>query len=195
MRLYYHPTALTLSLTGPLFAGHIHGLLWIEDAPIYGVDEDQIVCDFIDQYVSCTLPTEEEDKELHDLLAMQTHNHTDSCQKKSVKDAKRPEGMSDADWKLRLKDLKCRFNFPRPVSDHTHIEMDLADKMRRENASHSKLSNMKQTTKGKIILKRDENSRYINNFNKACLRLWRANMDIQYVVNVYAAIRDVSCTL
>ena len=28
-------------------------MLWVKDAPKYGVDSDEDVCAFIDQYVSC----------------------------------------------------------------------------------------------------------------------------------------------
>ena len=38
---------------------HAHCVIWVKDAPEYGVDHDSQVCDFIDQYVSCKLPKEE----------------------------------------------------------------------------------------------------------------------------------------
>lgn len=37
-----------------------------------------------------------------------------------------------------------------------------------------------------IFLKRNPNELRINNYNPACLLAWRANMDIQYVLDVYA---------
>ena len=37
-----------------------------------------------------------------------------------------------------------------------------------------------------VFLKRNPNELHINNYNPACLNAWRANMDIQYVLNVYA---------
>ena len=37
-----------------------------------------------------------------------------------------------------------------------------------------------------IFLKRQTNEISINNYNKHCLRAWRANMDIQYIVDAYA---------
>jgi len=30
-----------------------HCLLWVKDAPKYGVDTDEDICAFIDQYVMC----------------------------------------------------------------------------------------------------------------------------------------------
>ena len=37
-----------------------------------------------------------------------------------------------------------------------------------------------------IFLKRSPNELQINNYNPTCLLAWRANMDIQYVLDVYA---------
>ena len=37
-----------------------------------------------------------------------------------------------------------------------------------------------------IFFKRSPNELRINNYNPTCLRAWRANMDIQYVLDVYA---------
>lgn len=37
-----------------------------------------------------------------------------------------------------------------------------------------------------IFLKRTPNELRINNYNRACLSAWRANMDIQFVLDVYA---------
>ena len=38
---------------------HAHCVIWVKDAPEYGVDHDSQVCDFIDQYVSCKLPNQD----------------------------------------------------------------------------------------------------------------------------------------
>ena len=37
-----------------------------------------------------------------------------------------------------------------------------------------------------IFLKREPNELRIDNYNPACLKAWRANMDIQFVLDVYA---------
>ena len=37
-----------------------------------------------------------------------------------------------------------------------------------------------------VFLKRNPNEPRINNHNPACLSAWRANMDIQFVLDVYA---------
>ena len=53
---------------------HIHLFLWIKDAPVYGVNSDEEVCEFIDKYISCSIPSISEDEELHNLVVRcQTH--------------------------------------------------------------------------------------------------------------------------
>ena len=38
---------------------HAHCVIWIKDAPKHIESPDSIVCDFIDQYISCKLPAED----------------------------------------------------------------------------------------------------------------------------------------
>ena len=38
---------------------HAHTVLWIKDAPKFGTSDDQTVCNFIDKYISCSIPIEE----------------------------------------------------------------------------------------------------------------------------------------
>ena len=63
---------------------HIHMLVWVQDAPDpYTVSDHEIV-DFVDKYVSCELPSENDDPELHEIVKscqMHSKNHTKSCRK------------------------------------------------------------------------------------------------------------------
>ena len=75
-----------------------HRVIWVKDAPEYGVDHDSQVCDFIDQYVSCKLPNQ--DGKLRALvLLLQQHKHSSYCKRNK----------------------SCRFNFPKPPSSKTLI--------------------------------------------------------------------------
>ena len=38
---------------------HAHCVIWVKDAPEFGVDNNDDVCVFIDQYVSCKVPAED----------------------------------------------------------------------------------------------------------------------------------------
>ena len=82
---------------------HTHCLFWIKDAPKLDQDPDYDVIAFIDKYITCELPIEQQDSELHEIIIhVQTHSkrHSKSCRKKNT---------------------KCRFNFPRPPSNRTFI--------------------------------------------------------------------------
>lgn len=82
---------------------HMHCLFWVENAPRIDVHGKQAVADFIDKYVTCSIPQESEDSELRNIvLDVQQHSkkHSKSCKKNGT---------------------ECRFNFPRPPSQRTFI--------------------------------------------------------------------------
>ena len=47
-----------------------------------------------------------------------------------------------------------------------------------------------------IVLKREPNECFVNNYNSAVMLAWQANMDFQYVLNLYACMYHVHvCSL
>lgn len=175
-------------------------LIWLENAPVFGVDKDEDVIAFIDQTITCTKP--ENNATLLELVNRQTHRHSHTCRKKSRN--------------------ICRFNYPQPPMRSTQILYPLDD-----DTSQTVIRNRKDLWKniktklndlkeGKnitfdqileelgvteheyilairsslscptIFLRRSANELRINNYNPACLQAWRANMDIQFVLDVYA---------
>ena len=80
---------------------HVHALFWIEGAPQIYENTDEEVADFIDKYVTCELPSDD-DTLLDIVSSVETHSkrHSKSCRKNKT---------------------KCRFNFPKPVSARTFI--------------------------------------------------------------------------
>ena len=46
-----------------------------------------------------------------------------------------------------------------------------------------------------VFLKRNPNGLRVNNYNSACLSAWRANMNIQYVLDVYACAMYINCII
>ena len=179
---------------------HIHMLLWLEGAPVFGVDHDNLVTSFVDNLITCHNPSE--DPELLKLVNRQIHRHSHTCQKKSKHE--------------------CRFNYPQPPIRATgilyplhssipqsevlryketwsNIKKKLNDLKGGENISFNQfLAHFNVTEENyllavrsslntpTIFLKRNPNELRINNYNPACLLAWRANMDIQYVLDVYA---------
>ncbi|XP_030019133.1 uncharacterized protein LOC115439438 [Sphaeramia orbicularis] len=80
---------------------HVHALFWIEGAPQIYKNTDEEVAEFIDRYITCELPSDD-DTLLDIVSSVQTHSkrHSKSCKKNKT---------------------KCRFNFPKPVSARTFI--------------------------------------------------------------------------
>ena len=81
---------------------HIHMVVWVKDAPKLDEDNDDDVTEFVDNYITCEMPSED-DTELHEIVThvqMHTKNHTKSCRKTGK---------------------VCRFNFPKPPSNRTFI--------------------------------------------------------------------------
>ena len=78
---------------------HIHMLIWLESAPVYGCDDDEDVTSFIDEIITCKKP--DNDPELQFLVNRQIHRHCQTCRKKSK--------------------AECRFNFPQPPMKSTSI--------------------------------------------------------------------------
>ncbi|XP_058472555.1 uncharacterized protein LOC131445864 [Solea solea] len=80
---------------------HVHCLFWIENAPLIDQNSDEEVVEFIDQYVTSELPSDD-DTLLDIVSSVQVHSkrHSKTCKKKNT---------------------VCRFNFPRPASAQTFI--------------------------------------------------------------------------
>ena len=182
---------------------HIHMLIWLENAPMFGEDSDCDVVSFIDTIITCEKPTENPD--LLALVNRQVHRHSHTCRKKSKS--------------------VCRFNYPQPPMRSTKIlyplDIDMDDnevdqhkdtwkfikkhlndmkegeditfdqllvnlKLTEQNYLLAVQSSLKTPT---IFLKRKPNELRINNYNAAYHSAWRANMDIQFVLDVYMHVQ------
>jgi hypothetical protein len=188
---------------------HIHMLIWLENAPVFGVDKDEDVIAFIDQIITCGKP--ENDSNLLELVNRQTHRHSHTCRKKSK--------------------TVCRFNYPQPPIRSTQILYPLDDDTSQTVIRNRKVlwkdikNKLNDLKEGKdvtfdqllgelsvseheyilairsslscltIFLKRSPNELRINHYNPACLLAWRANMDIQFVLDACLCLCTVHCLL
>jgi len=92
---------------------HFHLATHNLDAPRLDQASNKEVVQFVDKYVSCSLPDEETQNDLHKLVTeLNTHKHTKTCKKHGS---------------------ECRFGFPRPPSPTTLIarpqQIDENDRM------------------------------------------------------------------
>ena len=77
---------------------HIHGLLWIKNAPHYEKDTDQHIIQYIDSIISCS------SSDIHQkYVNLQIHKHSKTCIRKIANKK------------------KCRFGAPWPPLDKTQI--------------------------------------------------------------------------
>ncbi len=102
---------------------HTHCLFWVENAPQVDRDDDDEVVAFVDRYVTCEIPPEDE-TDMHEIVSsVQQHSkrHAKTCRKKGT---------------------TCRFNFPRPPSENTFItrsqQVDKNEKATDEEQCESK---------------------------------------------------------
>ena len=173
-------------------SAHCHMLIWIENAPIYGINEDDEVTAFHDKYITCSA-------EMTPLTSLQIHKHTRTCRKAG-------------------RAAVCRFNYPLPPMPETKILEPLPNGCRAlHKNNYDKISkHLREMPAGnqqtfeeflkdldmtyadyedairyplagvKVFLKRNTHETRINAYNPVLLNAWEANMDIQFVLDPYA---------
>ncbi|XP_078600775.1 uncharacterized protein LOC144875890 [Branchiostoma floridae x Branchiostoma japonicum] len=130
---------------------HLHCMFWVENAPnLDTIEGRQRAPEFIDKYVSTQLP-DDENSLLHELVSKyQRHHHTRTCEKGRT---------------------KCRFHFPREVSQTTRLRLDV-------DANRSAQF---------YVTKRTQQDIWINAYSPTLLLHMQSNMDIQMVGSKYGA--------
>ena len=80
---------------------HVHCLLWVKDAPKIDKDPDDIVCTFINKYITAVIPpiAPENENTIKLTENPQKHIHSDYCHRKK----------------------SCHFGFPKPPATKTLI--------------------------------------------------------------------------
>ena len=172
---------------------HIHMLAWIEGSPKYSENDDEEVVEYVDRVASCGADVSDE---LKGILDFQKHKHSRTCRK-----AGKPV---------------CRFGIPFPPlrkttiikpyvgDDHdvyeehyktvqenlNNLEQDITfdeflEKIRITEADYMKAVQTSVKTE-KIFLKRRPIECRINPYMKDLLGVWKANHDIQFVLDAYA---------
>ena len=178
---------------------HVHMLIWLEDAPLFGVDKDEDVSSFIDKIITCRKP--DDDTTLLNLVNRQMHRYSHTCRKKgksvcrfnypqppmrSMQILHPLESVSEGNVKI-LKDLWK--NIKKELND-VKEGVDITFEQLLENLGVSEeryiLAIRLSLNCLTVFLKRMPNELRVNNYNPACLAAWKANIDIQYVLDVYA---------
>uniref|UniRef100_A0A3Q3GL43 ATP-dependent DNA helicase n=1 Tax=Kryptolebias marmoratus TaxID=37003 RepID=A0A3Q3GL43_KRYMA len=149
---------------------HIHAVIWISGAPEM---EDPSCCDevvnFIDRYISCQLPDETTDPELHKIVTevqMHSKKHSKSCKKGNV---------------------QCRFGFPKLPMDCTRITIPQLDfDLENEDNEEEKQGKEKQGQKKSKKIK----SRIISNQQREAKRKLKPVRDL--LMDEKSSLMDLS---
>ena len=137
---------------------HFHCFFWVEDAPIIGRDSEDTILNFIGKYVSCKLPSPNEDPLMFGLVKKYQLHH---CNSYCLRKPKKGRGKA-----------RCKFSFPRSACIKPILH-GVATSI----ASHKTGSYKKRLYE----LERKHNERYINDYNPTLLYLWKGNVDIQFI--------------
>ena len=179
---------------------HAHCVIWVKNAPKFEVDDNSEVCDFIDQYISCEIPkTECKLKEL--VLLLQQHKHSSYCKRHNTCRFSFPKPPScktlitecDVDTDVASQAQTVLVKVYRVLADgHAHLSLDKI-LVKAEVTLNDYMEALEISNRGNmIVLKREPNECFINNYNGPVMLAWQANMDLQYVLNAYACVMYVA---
>ena len=179
---------------------HIHVLIWLENATQFGEDSDEKVTFYIDKIITCQKPIN--NPELLNLINRQVHKHSHTCRKNTNSQCRfnnphpsmrqtrilYPIGSDIRTTEIdkhkdTWKSIKKYLNDLKEGQDISFEQLLLDVKITEANYLLAIRSSLHAPS---VFLKRTPNELRVNNYNAPCLTAWRANMDIQFVLDVYA---------
>ena len=186
-------------------APHLHCLFWVEGAPRLDTHSHDEIVSFIDRYISARMPSESDDPELYEIVSsVQKHspNHSASCRKGKTKKKCRfnfpkpcspetfivePLDSDDDKRSYSEKLLKQLFTALESGNEFTNIT-ELYSLCGIHNFEEFQEAMRVVAKKASVVLKRNQEDVFINNYNPDLLRAWNANIDVQYVLDPYSCI-------
>ena len=172
---------------------HIHMLVWIENAPTLETNSETEIVQFVDKYLTCNT----ENEKTANLVGLQSHKHSRTCRKKGKPICRfgfplppLPRTMllypleEDVDkYKKKNTELLKAMNEHKDNVDMTFEEfLENCAKMDFDDYIKCIRSSLKAP---KVFLKRKTKDMRINLFNEGILCAWKANLDIQIVLEPY----------
>jgi hypothetical protein len=182
---------------------HIHALFWVKDAPHFGKNSESEVTTFVDKYVTCKSDTQGAVDT--DLANLQLHRHAKTCKKKGQNICRfhfpifpmpstmilKPLDLHDLNDK-KIEILKANFsnitNLLSAMKFGNEISLSLDEFLQKLELTIDVyiLSIRYSLQRDTIFLKRSPSDIRINSYNVDLLKAWRANLDIQYVLDPYS---------
>ena len=163
------------------------------------------MCEFIDRYVQCSIPEDSDFAEF--VTKSQTHRHSSTCRKGGkcrfhyprppspytiIAREEASQAYSERDVRDAHEALSAVYNLINCT--HTLANTSLEDLITRAGVPIDTYIRALQFSSGgnSIVLKRKTAECWINNYKLDILRVWRANMDIQYILDPYACVMYVA---
>ncbi|MCG7875518.1 MAG: AAA family ATPase [Candidatus Thiodiazotropha endolucinida] len=173
---------------------HIHMIVWVQNAPKFNVDSDAELAAYVDQYLKCSI----DNPNLSGLIELQIHKHSRTCRKRDDKICRfgyplpplsktmvlQPlETEKDKYYKL-YQNIQKTMNNKKDGYDMSYEEF-LTDVVQMSEEEYIKCIRSSLNT-SKVFLKRNPSEIRVNLYNDSVLRAWKANIDIQFVLDPYA---------
>ena len=181
---------------------HLHGIAWFDQSPKFKINTDGDVCKYIDKIYTCSSDVSDEDMQY---LKLQKHKHTKTCQRISHGKKKCRFGapwlpMSKTRILRPITDMS-----PEQITKYKEIYIEIITIVHDKNNKglqslndiliHLKLSEAQYIlairstlVKPKIFLKRSLQDKFVNNYMRNMLSVWKGNHDIQYVLDAYSCV-------
>ena len=175
---------------------HIHILIWIENALIYKKDSEEKIVEYIDKHVSCSKTIEFED-----LVKLQVHKHSKTCRKKGHPVCRFGFPLPPMQNTVILEPLESEVDKYKNLYNemqkkiNTLHDYDGVEDMSFDDFIHNFLeTNLEEYIKiirsnlngPKVFLARKPSEVRVNAYMKIVLSAWKANHDLQFVLDPYA---------
>ncbi|XP_062599574.1 uncharacterized protein LOC134261132 [Saccostrea cucullata] len=171
---------------------HIHMIVWIENAPKYQENTEQEIVNYVDNYLKC------EKNEENDLTDLQVHKHSQTCKKRGKAVCRFGFPLPPLEETLILEPLECDVDKYKKMYDD--IQKQLNDMKNGCDLPYKELLStvlkiseedyikcIRSSLRGpKVFLKRNPCDMRVNSYNSVVLDAWKANIDIQYILDPYA---------
>ena len=180
---------------------HIHGLFWVRGEPQYEKSSNEEIVSFVDKYITCQKP--DSSSEMEELVNLQMHRHAKTCKKAGHKICRFNFPLPPMPRTMILTPLEnscLNEEIQEKIKENAEKIKQILDSMKYgEDITFEDFLNKLQLTEESCILvirhtlkrdtlflKRAPSEIRINSYNTVLLKAWRANMDMQYVLDPYA---------
>ena len=171
---------------------HIHMLVWIENAPTLEKNSEEEIVQFVDQHLTCSAAAED----TAHLVELQTHKHSRTCRKKRRAICRfgfplppLPKTMLLYPLEEEVETFKKKYtDLQRAMNENKDNEVtftEFLERVAKMNFEDYIKCIRSSINAPKIFLKREPNEMRINLFNGKILLAWKANLDIQIVLEPY----------